>query len=399
MGSDDSRYAAVRDRTRRLFMQSAGLVGLGLAGGTAAASRRDDEEDTSSSESTGAEEGTDGRTPIDSPTVIDEPGEYELVADLAPDRLDQPGCIVVDLEDESGDVHLHGNGHLIDLRETEYEEGTHLQTNPTGIGITNNPWGFRRNRDVRWETTIEDVEVRGGRSGVDSRGGTDTSPDRLRLVGVTLVENERGVTLYVDGGTLEDCVVEDNTTGVQLQTWGVRNDGGEYTWVGAETDLRNCTVRANSSAGVLLHSEDVVTVESSRVVSNGIGIEAAELEWGADWPQTRITVTGSHICRNEGYGVLAASRREADRTDVVDAVDNYWGAADGPSSLRHETHFEDGRWERRYETPESPFADPETGRLADGDGDAISESEDPGVSNVRFDPYHESSLEDVGADR
>lgn len=37
-----------------------------------------------------------------------------------------------------------------------------------------------------------------------------------------------------------------------------------------------------------------------------------------------------------------------------------------------------------------------TGVPADGDGDAISESLDPGIANVHFDPYLASAPADAG---
>jgi hypothetical protein len=68
---------------------------------------------------------------------------------------------------------------------------------------------------------------------------------------------------------------------------------------------------------------------------------------------------------NDRYGV---SNR--DRSLVVNATGNYWGAADGPSSPGADL-----------------LEDPETGALADGAGDAVSRGDDEGVSNVRFDPF------------
>lgn len=68
--------------------------------------------------------------------------------------------------------------------------------------------------------------------------------------------------------------------------------------------------------------------------------------------QTR-TRYGSRLVGNREYGV------RNDLEQVVDARFNYWGASNGPSSPPD---------------PDAPFADPVTGRLADGSGDAVSES-------------------------
>ena len=58
---------------------------------------------------------------------------------------------------------------------------------------------------------------------------------------------------------------------------------------------------------------------------------------------------------------------------VASTTNNYWGAADGPSSPRTVA-----------------LEDPETGALADGSGDAVSRGDEEGVSNVRFDPFLEA---------
>lgn len=340
-------------RGRRNFMRTIGAAGLGVAASTTAAA--------SSGERP---------TEIDSPTVIEEPGEYELVADLAPDELDQPGCIVIGAEN----VTLYGNDHTIDLTETEYER-TRMFREPNCIAI--NPEGRQRGvmTDSDWETAIENVTVRGGHSGIYSALSGWWEPT---FTGVTAIDNERGITFYVEGGTLEDCHLVDNRMGFVL-------DGDRNVWGGSYATVANCTIQGNGNAGVVVTDESYTRIESSRIVENGIGIRASE------WSTSTI-IEESHICRNEHYGVEGGTAPAFDedwhpepaRQADITATGNYWGAANGPSS---------------FGNPAEPFTDPETGRPADGDGDAISQALEPGVAGVRFDPFSESPFDDVGATR
>lgn len=352
-------------------MQSAGVLGLGLtASASVPATAEDDDENSANDEGEETSNG-DGRTEIDSCTVIDEPGEYELVTDLAPDSLDQPACIVVD----SDDVTLYGNDHTIDVSETAgdtWQRPSCITIHPGG------PYS-----EVDWDATVEDVELRGGAAGIESIFNFNQD---MTFTNVTAVGNGYGFRFDMSGGTLNNCVIEGNDTGFRLE--------GDTHVYGQATDvtLQNTTVRSNSSFGLDLREFAFMDVTASRVVDNGVGVRvsaaAGEMEAGA-------TLEDSHICGNEHYGVDAGATRgpggdagpgeepgpwEAD----VDATRCYWGAANGPSS---------------FGNPEEPFTDPETGRPADGDGDAISQSLEPGVSNVRFDPFQESTIDGVGADR
>ncbi|MFU8867347.1 right-handed parallel beta-helix repeat-containing protein [Natronococcus sp.] len=339
-------------------------MGLGLAASTSVAASDDD-----------------SPTPIDSPTVIEEPGEYELVADLEPDSLDQPACVVVD----SDGVTLRGNAHTIDVSEATVERFGR-PARPSGIVVNPDPGG----QEVNWETTIEDVELRGGNAGIYAQlslGG--------RYRNITAAENDSGFEFYVDGGTLENCLVEDNWRGIHL-------DGNPDFWGGSDAVLENCTMRQNgregdgerTGAGIHVGHGSRASIDSGRIVGNGNGITASAWE-------THTDVSESHICYNDHYGIEAGTEQGFEADDeywppmqgTVDATDNYWGAANGPSSRVTV------EWRQRVEEADEPFMDPETGQPADGDGDAISESLDAGVSNVYFDPFSEVPLEDVGAQR
>ncbi|WP_083898744.1 right-handed parallel beta-helix repeat-containing protein [Natronococcus jeotgali] len=362
-----------RDRSRRAFIGAVGAAGLGLAASTSIAASSDGDP-----------------TPIDSPTVIEEPGEYELVADLAPDRLEQPGCILVDLRDEQGrssvhgDFTLYGNGHTVDLSGTEldFEDPWRRAT-----GIAFDPrerWGGAL--ESSWDATVEDIEIRGANTGISSwRASFGTYTD------VTVAENDTGFYFYIDGSDLIDCVIEENQTGVNLY-------GDTEVWGGSQSTFENCTIRSNDRAGIVTGPESNARIRSSRIIGNGDGVVSF-----TEGPGT--VIEESHICYNDGYGVYGLAwpgseeYPEDDRPiqASVQATNNYWGSDNGPLSLERRRNEQDSGYE--YVQPDEPFTDRETGRSADGDGDAISESLESGVSNVRFDPFSEAPFDDVGAQR
>jgi len=107
-----------------------------------------------------------------------------------------------------------------------------------------------------------------------------------------------------------------------------------------------------------------VAVVENTIVRNRRGIIVRRPLLPSSETDPQYDIHRNHL-DNDRYGV---SNR--DRSLVVDATNNYWGAADGPSSPRTVA-----------------LEDPETGALADGSGDAVSRSDEEGVSNVRFDPF------------
>ncbi|WP_255170519.1 right-handed parallel beta-helix repeat-containing protein [Natrononativus amylolyticus] len=320
------------------------------------------------------EEETDEEpTAIDSCTVITEPGEYELVADLAPRELEQPACIVID----SDDVTLRGNGHTIDASDATHAESDYSEGYERPPCIAVHPYTNGLGED-NWNTHVADVVVTGGYAGVAARLSSGGHYEDVRAA-----DNDHGFLFETDGGLVRNCVAEDNERGVTVTTWGF---GGRL-----RADLEDCTVR-NNGTGLWVDQEMDATAARCRIVENGTGVLAVPFALETDWQPPTVALEECHVCRNENYGVHArtdplaedADDHEQEREGVVLAVDNYWGAANGPSS---------------FGDPPEPYADPETGRPADGDGDAVSQSLEPGVSNVRFDPFLEVPFDDVGARR
>jgi hypothetical protein len=186
---------------------------------------------------------------------------------------------------------------------------------------------------------------------------------------------ESGAVVLIDG---RDNVIRDNRIAVEGPTGdGVDGSNGMFvqstlteirnnTVTGADNAVR--TVRSTSTrlVGNTFDGNDVgvrvsgdARLTDNRITDNRVGVL---VESGAP-----VTLRGNLLAGNEEFGVrnLAAT--------VVDARGNDWGDASGPSSAP-------------ANDSDAPFADPVTGALANGSGDAVSEGDTPGVSNVRFDP-------------
>lgn len=363
----DSETGNPRSGERRSFLASVGIAGLGAIGATGqvAASQHDESDDDESGDDDASDDSTDTPTAIDSCTVIDEPGEYELVADVVAGEDDPFSCIRI----EASNVTLRGNGCAV-VREGDASDGNGIHVSGTGHlqdpGEVDQPdW------DEIQDVVVEDLAVEGFRTGL-----LTAFVSGVRLTGVTARDNRDG--LVVAPGSNETEVTD---------TAFIGNDFG----VVPTTDVHG---------GVAPTSPGRIDFEHNDLVRNGVGIVLGDAVQGYVFRMNRIVenVVGVHqqgwfvggnrlvdnvICRNEEFGV-----RNAPSTDFVEgeespviATDNYWGAVDGPSS---------------YGDPDEPFADPETGRPADGGGDAIAESLEPGVSNVQFDPFHEETIEAAG---
>jgi hypothetical protein len=107
-------------------------------------------------------------------------------------------------------------------------------------------------------------------------------------------------------------------------------------------------------------------VERNTITDNRVGVSAAYVDEDA------MRVGNNTISGNSEFGVRVTDSDGA----VLDARNNSWGDPSGPSS-------------GPADDSDAPFTDPVTGTLADGSGDAVSEGDTPGVSNVRFDPVAE----------
>ena len=211
--------------------------------------------------------------------------------------------------------------------------------------------------------------VRGNRvsgrfsDGIELDETTDVIVTDNTITGVfTGIEADETVRASIRGNT-----VRNSFEGVEIGCCFTRE-------VNANVATVEGNVLADNSVGIELDTDDgEVVIRRNAIVDNRVGIEIERIFFSDDTESPRYEITRNRISGNDAYGV------ENERSDdVVDATNNYWGAADGPSSRTAD-----------------PLADPETGALADGSGDAVSAGAAPGVSNVRFDPFLESPPSDV----
>jgi hypothetical protein len=101
-----------------------------------------------------------------------------------------------------------------------------------------------------------------------------------------------------------------------------------------------------------------VDINSNQMLNNTVGIEVRG--------DPTLIVKSNSISGNTEYGIKNLSLNV-----VIDAINNWWGDASGPS-----THPDD------FVDPDGYVLDPDTGKPADGSGDAVS-------VNVLFDPWLE----------
>ena len=223
---------------------------------------------------------------IDSCTVINEPGEYEIVADIDEgareyDGLHQPACIWV----RSSDVVLEGNGHTI-------------SGDGDGVGIfVGDPDHSTR------EDPLEDVMIRD-----------------LRVT-----EYELGISLGSDQGgwvesILEDVAVDDNT--------GI----GVYLFAADGSELRNVTADRNGSHGIQLWETDNHVFENVTVSENSdFGIFFWDLVRDSEFTDITVTENGSGGIRT---GVDVSSNTFSNLTIAGNGGTGYYAHEGGTDTIR-----------------------------------------------------------------
>lgn len=263
---------------------------------------------------------------IGSCTVIDEPGRYEVVADLASDET----C----LEIRASDVTIDGQGHLVEgLDPNTYGAGVYA--NGSDGGLTNvsvadlelTGWrhdGFGNTGHAVLFETVDDgsltsVSVTGGDYGVQFVGTTNSVLADVAIAntdsGPYAVEFESGS----DGNTVRNLTVDDPSEG------GIRLASSQ------NTDFTGLDV-SNAGAGLILASgSGATTVADGEFRQNGHGVN---VDGGSDVAIRNNTIVGSgnhgirisqagldyyvegNTLRNNGNHGIRANR--ADNTTVVD---------------------------------------------------------------------------------
>ena len=259
----------------------------------------------------------DSLTPIDKCQEIDESGEYVLTQDLSGDG---DGCIYITGED----VTIDGQGYTV-------ENGDIVGGDETGSGIYIS------------QLTIKNVHVPDGEI-------VHTSSD-----GAVESVTAQHITVY-DGitGTIKDSVI----TGAGGDS--LRQRAGIYVTDGAVI-VENTTIRGNDVGIGAGEATFDIDVRNSEIRNNEIGFD-----FGGD--PIEYTVQNSVIAGNDVSAVGGVRD--------VDMTNNYWGAADGPSSI-----YSNGT------APADPWVDPETGALANGSGDGVLGYDRSQEADVLFDPW------------
>lgn len=363
---DHSGHEEPGTSTRRTLLKTVGAAGVGLAvsidrlrgreGGPADTDPRSAAlmDQTTTGRTTGS---TDAATlsghQINSCTTITSPGTYDVVADIT--STGTGACIEI----RADDVTLRGNGH-------------ELTGDGTGIGVATNlrPGVQPLPHPIRTNIVVENLHVSNFGTGIRYDGVSSG-----RIEDLTARSNGICVLFFiaVAGVTVRNSTLTDSGSGFVT-------NGDFDVWGGPGNNLlEHNAITANGDGILLGRSTSGHEFTRNRIVGNGAGATHEALD------SQGHTYSNNVICRNRTHGIRNEDKPAEGEIpafeDTVAATDNYWGAANGPSSIGN---------------PASPFTDPVTGAPADGDGDAISESLSPGVANVHFDPFLASAPGDAG---
>ncbi|WP_148415044.1 nitrous oxide reductase family maturation protein NosD [Haloferax sp. KTX1] len=218
--------------------------------------------------------------------------------------------------------------------------------------------------------TVRNNTISGAETGVVmSQLATDNT-----ITANTITDTDVGVSLRSNSynNTIEGNTLADNAIGVEVSFVDSTDDRAN--------DIRGNDIM-NNTDGIFVRALDrnlVVEGNDIRHNEHGITLRASAVCSPTAEGAAFVAVHDNRIANNTAYGVLNQN------ADVVNATSNYWGASDGPSSAAD---------------VDAPFADPETGTLANGSGAAVSEDPNSaGQSNVHFDAWLQQAPEDVGAD-
>lgn len=348
-------------------------------------------------------------TEVSSCTVIQEPGRYVLTRVLAPTggvEYESPqfgalkGCLVVAQHLGEGEFVLDGNGHTIgganvgertddgravgagvvadetrvtvtDLTVTGWEAGVRSWAVTTVDGVTAIGNGVGLSFTLAPRAVTNSVVSKNDGAGIVAAGGSPIGGATAftLLIEGNVVEKNGGTGVGLgsiwDGRVADNDISKNDGTGLSVAESRnltvtenrIAKNGGHGAEFSGQFFANEATVtrnlfEKNAESGVHVHGDLGVAIHENRFEKNGVGVSS--------------TVFDRDAPRGPDVPPLPPYRQ------YVNATGNYWGDEDGPASAAD---------------PDAPFADPETGALACGDGDAVTESATPGVSAVRFDPY------------
>ncbi|MCU4801393.1 right-handed parallel beta-helix repeat-containing protein [Halobacteria archaeon HArc-gm2] len=214
----------------------------------------------------GAEPPEDGERTIDSCTVVDEAGQYELAGDVEGD-IDG-----VCLRIEASDVVIDGNDST--LVGDGGENNTGIQTyDPDGNDVEN--------------VTVRNLEVRNWNNGVEIGNFSDDVPAQARLENVTITENDGNGAFLVSASGTEFENVSSTRNGAGIRLWETENVTFER-------------IDASANDGYGLHLWDLVQdSEFSQVNASGNGLEGVFVGVGA----SGNTLSGFVVADNGETGI------------------------------------------------------------------------------------------------
>lgn len=201
--------------------------------------------------------GTAAAEPISSCTTLEEPGSYHLTDNISTNET----CIEIDTDD----VHLHGNGHVI--------EGTNITDPDYGVFASN-----------RSNVTVEDLELTGWRYDRDNEqavGVLYDGVDNATVRDLHFVDNTDGVLLQnIDTGTMADLSAVDNgipighrwSSDVDITNVSVEESNAAVGIIDSvNSTITNVTLRDSSHSALWLNEADGLIVQNAHIVDSSTG--------------------------------------------------------------------------------------------------------------------------------
>lgn len=252
-------------------------------------------------------------------------------------------------------------------------EGNTLDDNGIGVLLIRGANALIRGNEESGEATGNAIAIRL----VDSSGNTVDrnsmrAPIQIRrshrndirrneVTTITVGRSEQNL-VFDNGVSTIDISISPQTSVLGNTITGRSSTDGIRVIQSSSTQIRGNEI-TGAKSGVLISGSWGTKIQFNDIRENTNGVRIFG-EFGRG-----LTIRGNNFVRNSQYGI------QNEVPEYVSARNNYWGAANGPSSP----------------SPDAPLSDALTGELADGDGDAVYEwPERPGISNVGFDGWSES---------
>ena len=279
----------------------------------------------------------------------------------------------------TGEYHMPDGGIFVRANESTFENNEIDTTYGGSVHVSGADNLVADNRingegDVQYEelivvsgsdTAVVNNSLTGTNGGIAVSGRNHTVAEN----DVTLSTDERQTGIDVDGS---NHTVESNRIAGNATT-GIAISGGDHVIASNSISVDRAGIDGNSTGVLLEQVSGPVSIHHNRIDAHGrvhnLDPQVCVPNTGDDTvdlhENTFVTWDGDH--RESAYAVL-----NGNEGTVINATNNYWGAADGPSSYGNGT-----------------VTDPVTGEPADGNGGSVSEG-------VRFDPWLDQPNDETG---